>query len=303
MGLISDLQNDILDPKTSLSTILRKAKVLASTLKNEEFKKWVENELNGYRGNRDEIPEYRRGHTRSLGDFFGPFGAALKNAPIPTLSLPQEIKEFANELSLPKGVRALEAHLESNSPAFDIPWPADIVALLTGKIYRGYSCLSAWKTVDRSTIEQLLDTIRNRLLSFVLELKEKYPEISKSEEAISEIPGEQVTPMVNTYIFGNHNVVASGVNIEQAVHQVQKNNLNALLKYMEKIGVGSSDIKELEKAIKEDGPRTEAGKFGSKVTDWVGKMTTKILKGVWNISIQVGPTFLAEALSRYYGWK
>jgi hypothetical protein len=32
MGLISDLQKDILDPKTSLTTILRKAKVLASTL-------------------------------------------------------------------------------------------------------------------------------------------------------------------------------------------------------------------------------------------------------------------------------
>jgi hypothetical protein len=303
MGLISDLQRDMLDPKTSLSTILRKAKVLASTLRNEELKKWVENELSGYGDNKEEVPDYRRGQPENLGDFVGGFGARMKNAPIPTLNLPNQIKEFASELYIVEGVRTLESHLESDSHNFFIPWPADLVALLSNQFYKGYVCLRAWKSFSRGKVEQVLDSVRNRLLNFILELQERYPEVAKSEEAISDIPREQVTPMVNTYIFGSHNVVASGINIEQTVHQMQTNDLDGLLKYMEKIGVGSSDVKELEKAIKEDGSRTEPGKFGSKVTDWVGKMTKKILEGVWNVSIQAGPTLLAEALFRYYGWK
>lgn len=305
MNLIQELQNDILDQKTSLSSILRKAKVLASILRNEDLKKWVDNELNGYQSNKkEEVPEYRQGRADSFGDFVGSFGRGLKNVPIPTLNLPEPFQNGASELHLVEGVRALESLIESDSSLFSIQWPADIVAIMSDKIYEGYVCISAWKSVSRGQVEQVLDTVRNRLLNFVLELKERYPEISKSEDAISEVPKEQVASVVNTYIVGSQNVVASGFGIDQNVHQqIRENDLDALLKYMEKIGVPADDIKELKKAIEEDGPRTEPGKFGSKVVDWVCKMTKKILEGTWKVAISSASTLITKALSCYYGWK
>jgi hypothetical protein len=203
-----------------------------------------------------------------------------------------------------EGVRALESTLQGDSSSFNIPWPTDIVAILSGQIFRGYVCLSAWKSLSRGQIEQVLDTVRNRLLSFVLDLKEKYPEISKSEEAISGIPKEQVASSFNTYIFGSYNVVASGIGIDQKVHQqIARNDLDALLKYLENIGVPRDDTRELEKAIKADGSKTEQNKFGPKVAEWIGKMIKKILEGAWNVSISTAPELLTKALSRYYGWE
>jgi hypothetical protein len=46
--LIQSIQQDILSTNVSLTNILLKAKVLAYQLKNDEFKQWVKNELDGY---------------------------------------------------------------------------------------------------------------------------------------------------------------------------------------------------------------------------------------------------------------
>jgi hypothetical protein len=48
MSLFDEIQLEILSP-ASLSAVLRKAKVLAYRLKNQEFKNWIEHELNGYK--------------------------------------------------------------------------------------------------------------------------------------------------------------------------------------------------------------------------------------------------------------
>lgn len=141
-------------------------------------------------------------------------------------------------------------------------------------------CISAWKSISRSKVEQILDTVRNRLLNVVLELREKYPDINESNDALSMVPKEQVASIVNTYILGSHNVVASGIDLDQNVSQkIIKNDIDSLLKYMKEIGVPADDASQLKNAIEEDGPRTEQRKFGSKVADWVGKMTKKILEG------------------------
>lgn len=50
MNLIQEIKSDIIDSKVSLSIALRRAKVLASILKNDKMKEWVNNELNGYFG-------------------------------------------------------------------------------------------------------------------------------------------------------------------------------------------------------------------------------------------------------------
>lgn len=304
MNLIQELQNDILDPKTNLSSILRRARVLASILRNEEFKKWVDDELNGYKGNNEEIPDYRQVHVESFGDFVNQLGNQWKNVPIPTLNLPDRTKKFATEFLLAEGVRALESHIESDLPCFNAQWPANLVAIISDKIYRESNCISAWKSISRGQVEQVLDTVRNRLLDFVIELQERYPEIGESEDAISKVPKKQVSSVVNTFIFGNNNVVASGSGIDQEVHQqIHKNDLDALLRCIEMIGVPSDDAEELKKAIEEDGPRTGLGKFGSKVADWVGKMTKKTLEGTWKVASSSAQTLITKALFDYYGWE
>ena len=48
MGLIRDLQNDLLDPSIKLPNALRKAQVLAYRLGSDDLRTWTDGELNGY---------------------------------------------------------------------------------------------------------------------------------------------------------------------------------------------------------------------------------------------------------------
>src|SRR5665213_2227657 len=58
MTLLREIQAAATDPTVDVSTLLRKAKILAARLKNPEFEAWVDNELNGYE-DRKAVPLYR----------------------------------------------------------------------------------------------------------------------------------------------------------------------------------------------------------------------------------------------------
>lgn len=211
MNLVKEIQSDILDPSARLSSILRKAKVLAYRLKNADFKDWVDQELGGYAGNEDVLPDYRRAGSQSFGHFVGPFGRQFKNAPIATFNFPDEIKEFARTVAFFEGIRALESLIESESQSFQYPWPAEYVAIVARVIYEDMVCLSAWKPTSKAQIEQVLDTVRNRLLSFMLELEQIQPDVGEiSPGDQSPIPDDTIQQVFNTYILGGYNVVSPG---------------------------------------------------------------------------------------------
>ena len=48
MTLLREIHNAAVDADTSVAVVLRKCKILATRLKHEPFKTWVEKELNGY---------------------------------------------------------------------------------------------------------------------------------------------------------------------------------------------------------------------------------------------------------------
>jgi hypothetical protein len=75
--LLQEIRDGAVDSKTDITTVLRKCLVLAAKLRHEGFRKWVEQELNGYQGDRDDLPPYRVLHVESLGYFVGRFGAQI----------------------------------------------------------------------------------------------------------------------------------------------------------------------------------------------------------------------------------
>jgi hypothetical protein len=305
-NLIQQLQNDILDQNSSLSTVLRKAKVLAVALGSEELEGWVDQELNGYSDASHGIPDYRRISVQNYGDFFGSFGRGLRNAPIPLGALPKDIRELSKDLILNQGVGSIQSLLETNSSgSLKLAWPPDLVALLQRhQVYENLDCGSAWKMVSRGSLVQVLETVRNRLLTFVLELKKRNPEIVKSEEVISEVPKDQVSQIFHTHIYGDQNVIATGLHVTQLVHQeVSPQDIESLLRYVEKVGVLGQEAQELRTAIQEDGARPAPKKFGPKVAEWIGNMTKKALEGTWDVATEVATTTITKALSRYYGWE
>ena len=153
VSLLNDIQRDILDPSMALSVILRKALVLAFQLGNEEFKSWVEQELNGYPRDTEALPDYRilRG-LESYGDFVGPFGKTARNLPIPTRHLPDDVRQFLIAVPFFDGIRALESMMDSEDEFIHFGWPADVMAALADKFVENMHCVMAWRLIPAAKL-------------------------------------------------------------------------------------------------------------------------------------------------------
>lgn len=211
MSVFDDIQNDILG-SAELSVILRKAKVLAFKLKNQEFKDWVENELNGY-NNSDLVPEYRKISTIAQGNFINMRWQST-GVPIPLHNIPSEYHHYFNEITLFQGVKELESLIEtidkSDEDSLQSPIPAEFLPLLSETIYQYMHCVGAWRVLTKSHITQVIETTRNSLLNFILELSNMYPEIKSDSYSGEQIPNEQIRQVFNYYILGGkHQIVSS----------------------------------------------------------------------------------------------
>ncbi|MFV1977282.1 MAG: hypothetical protein ACC651_16185, partial [Candidatus Scalindua sp.] len=147
MSLLREIQDAAVSSDVELTTLLRKCKVLAARLGNNEFKLWVDNELGGYK-NTDELPDYRILHVNSKGHFSGPFNSGLNNADIPLSCIPEKFRDNLSQANMFEPIASLEALVaKSNGGTASVPWNPDLVAHVGQKIYEGMNCMQAWKVI------------------------------------------------------------------------------------------------------------------------------------------------------------
>ena len=306
MSLLREIQSDAIDKNVDISVVLRKCKVLAARLGNKEFKLWVERELNGY-PSREDLPTYRILHVESYGDFFGMLQSGLKNARIPPSCIPKEFRDFVNISYLMDPISyyaSLIKNKESSSNVLKSPWPADLIAAVGSKIYSDMNLGDAWRLIPDGAIAALLDTVRNRILSFALEIEAEAPDAGEASPNVRPIADERVNQVFNTYIQGDvANLTAGSQTITYSTEiTVIQNDLESLKQYLESIGIGKPDLKKLDQAIQEDAKSGVKDTFGSKVRIWMGNMLSKAGTSAWNIATYTAATMLIKALSNYYGF-
>lgn len=304
MKLVREIRDGVVDPKVSLSTILRKAKILAATLRNDEFRKWVDSELNGYSGD-IELPSYRKLIAPVLGNFSGPFGQSVTGYQLPVALLPENFKKMAEAVLLGNPIKEIESLAAAGKEGLRHPWPTEAVMMLRDdfKLSGGYVMIEIFQPIVKAQLDGIVDAVRNRLLDFLLQLQEIDPKVLDSEKALQGIPKEEVSQVFNVTIHGNHNVLASGAGIEQQVTQeISPYDKDALMDHLTKLGLERDDIIGLDKAIEADGKLKEK-KLGKGVVKWLGKITGKAVNGTWKAATTAAPTLITKAISKYYGWE
>lgn len=303
MSLLEEIRDDIVDPSVPLITILLKAKILARKLKSQELSRWVEQELGGYDCKPEELPDYRRNQSFSLGDMVNRF-ASIKNMPIPIHQFEDDWAiNAARDASINGSIMALGSLLESEKTSFADMWPEPLVQYLnlSGVLDNGYQCLRAWKVINRPFVEHVLKSVRIRLLDFVLELEEMDP-AAGDVPALKKIPQDKADETVRTVIYGNNNVVAAGRHINQDVRITNKQgDAVSLATELRKIGLDEVEVKELLTAIEDDGERPTRG-YGERVSSWFGELTRKMLSTGSQLALSTAPALIDKALSKYYGW-
>lgn len=301
MTLLAKIRDAAVDSKTDISDVLRQCAVLAARLKHEGFKKWVDEELNGYPP-ATLLPPYRtvKGIT-SIGHFMGAFGEQINNVPLPLGNVPAEFRTRLSQVEFRQGAGALQAMVVGRGDDLMSRWPADLVARVADRFFEGRTLMAAHMELPRSAVVGVLDAIRNRVLQFALEIEEQAPDVGEAKPgAASPIPAEQVTQIFTTTIMGAANVAVGGQNVSQTA-QVVVGDLESLRKYLAGLGVPSQDVSQLEAALKQDGPPNKEGQFGPNIADWIGKMVKKAAEGGWKIAVPAAGAVLASGIRWYFG--
>lgn len=188
MILIAKIQEEIVNPKTRLSTALEDCKLLAQQLQSSDFESWAEHELNGY-PTAENLPDYRTLDCDSFGAYAGSFGRTADDFPIytvgPTKQATKDIVDLANRLSLTQGVGQLEALIKESDKSLRFDWPAEISAAYTQNVSGAFADVQAWYDCPPHTIAKMFDTVRARLRDFMAALIEVDPKIVENQDSIS----------------------------------------------------------------------------------------------------------------------
>lgn len=305
MTLLRDIQAAAINSEIDISTVLRQCKVLAYKLGNENFKNWVDQELNGYK-NIDNLPDYRILSVDSKGYFSGT-SRILKNADIPLLCIPEQFRETFSTAYCAEPISVYESSLKSSKGDSIQQWPPDFVALYGKEIIQNMICMRAWKVIPRSSMVSLVDSVRNRVLNFVLELESEAPDAGEAPLNTPPLPQDKVTQVFNTtIIYGNNvgNIAEGSTDITQSVTlNVYKDDFSSLRNQLLKLEVPKSEIDELKSAINKDDKNEviKTKSLGNKVSSWLRNLLTKSAQGTIPIIQNLSANLISKAILLYYG--
>lgn len=304
MGLVQEIEDAAVDASTDVSVVLRKCLLLASRIELPELRTWAEHELNGYPKDAD-LPPYRVLDAEPKGNFAGGIPAIgisqLTDTPIPLTALPEDFREQFRHVRLHQPISDIEEMVEQGrkgeGSTLSSPWPADFVQTYCSGIYVNMECLSAWSSFSVGQLRSVVETVRNRILSFVLELPDLADERRTSEQETK----QQVAQIFSTTIMGNVSTWnTAGGDISQTVINVPQGDWQQLESVLGKAGISGESLQELKTAIQEDDPPEDGG-FGSSVQAWLGRRLSEAADGSWEVSVAAAGQILGQALSSYFG--
>jgi hypothetical protein len=299
MGILSDIQNELVDNSAPIGPALLKLRLLASRLGSAPLADWVKHESEGY-PQRHELPDYRKLAMAFSGTFSGAFGSGIRNAPIPPYLISKIAGEHWAMQRMRESASAIDSMLESKKGIqLDL---SNLALLIQGKIYEDYACNQLVGFISHSAIVELSNAIRNRVLEVTIGLEREIPNAGSIELAGFNKAPELATRIVNQTVYGNvTSFENTGSNVQIGVSIVQGDK-PALIGLLREAGLHEAFVTELADAIAADAPEA-AGSLGQRAAKWIGK---KISDGV-DLGIKGGVSAavnLAQAAAmQYWGLK
>jgi hypothetical protein len=303
MMAMSALLDDIIqlaeNDQNPLPNLLRKCLRLASELKIERLKMWANQELDGYEGcKEEEIPQYRKVQAHAYGSFAGPLNSWSNKHIIIPVVMEKNHRHYAEMVHIAQSVSALNDLVKTDTTegVLAAHWPTNVVAYYSTKLWPGWACHDAWQEIPKSTLVEVLDSIRNITLRMALEIKEELGTSYIDLNTIKPEEAERARTVVINNLGGNvalGNVDASGQTV------IVAGDRRVLDTALTKVGLDHSDLGELTEAIQMDGET----KPGSRVTEWIKAKASKVVTGGIQVGVSVGQQLLTEFLMQHYGLK
>jgi len=312
--LLQEVIDDLVNTEKSLSAPLMKLNYFGRLVKNQELIEYTENELNGYRDQKN-IPEYRR----TIGTLFIDMQMYIHrhSGQLPVSMLEKPYRDTLKYVYVREGIAAIEKlarEAESGDSDGQIitQLPMEMLQILQAparKLYKSdarVDVIGARLAGNASIVVEIPNAIRTRLLEFVMSIAETFGygiEIESFNRKL-ETNNQTIIHQMNTTInnSGDGNVINTG-NQNQIENNVAlyKGDIKRLQRELTEQGIEENDITEISQIVQEEHPDLENGRLGEKSNNWISKIINKSLNGIGKIATGVSANLLATLVKQYYG--
>jgi hypothetical protein len=300
MPLLDDIIETATDDKLPIGNLLRKCLVLEQTFHNEKFKAWLNNELDGYDNVEAEIPSYRKFNAVSYGFFVGIMGRQINNQPLSLHILDKVDRDRMNVVSLTQPASSYEGRPNKTDDA-QLPWNPTMTTKYQGSFFKDSDFVlnRAWQLIPGSVLVSLLETVRNRVLRFALELKDQ---IGPSVPSVENIPSSTIERSVVNHIYGGNIVIASHAEHTSQISQtnITEGDTAALETALSNLGISSEGIAALRAdmtADKSSGQET----IGARTKGWLKDIGKYLGKEGAKAGFEVAKQTATRWLLQHYG--
>ncbi|MCQ2460224.1 MAG: ABC transporter substrate-binding protein [Ruminococcus sp.] len=200
-SVVIELQRDLLATNCDIVSALRKAHIIASKLNLTEFDSWILSELNGYKCDEKEIPEYRQimGVLKAFNPYHGWTPVLFQDGKMEETICNRKLKDSISAI--------IELSSKSDSSSFQINIPAD-AARTIDKMCTAPFPTSYIVSFSLHLLNEIIDKVKNCLLEWTLTLEKqgiKGDEMIFNQtetDAAKEVP-QQINNYYGTVINGN----------------------------------------------------------------------------------------------------
>ncbi|MBK6545786.1 MAG: AAA family ATPase [Saprospiraceae bacterium] len=187
--MISELINEIISNKLSLTQILTKAKVIAFRSKNEILIGWVASELEGY-SSELEIPRYRILEVETIAAVIDPFGRKYDTQVSYGPNLRSYLENDLHRWYVNDSIVVLEEYIGKAKTDFVYvqfsPSKTDHLNEFV-KMNQGIRVENYFKKIGVSQISGIINRVRQNLLDILLKLEREYPNIENNDATTEDI--------------------------------------------------------------------------------------------------------------------
>ena len=301
MKIIEDIIDLLSNGESNLTVALFKTKVLLHKLGEVDSLEWVNGELKGF-PDEDNLPDYRILNVTIRGNASNS-AYRYQAQPIPVMHLSEKIRDRLCVTRLTQSIAVLEEY--SQQEDLQIVIPPEYFPSLSKGFGNGFQIENAWGEHSAGAMTQVLTEVTSRLLDFVLELSEQFPNELNTTELKVKSKEIGVSDIFNNAVFGDNATIVVGDSNEQNIkNSVIKNDLASLNALLASNDVSEEEIQELNLAIQADegDEKLIEKSFGSNVSNWMGKMISKSASAAWKIKTGAAASLLATAIAKYYGF-
>jgi hypothetical protein len=236
-SLVLELQREAMNPNSRLSDVLRKAIVVATKLKVQDMRTWVDSELKGY--SKGEIPSYRK--VNGTLKAWNPY-----NGWIPVIVRHSDISKVLSNRDIAQPISELESlvHQKDEGGVLQVPLPHDWLMKIFADSEEFRLGMVPTLIVDKSQLVGILDAVRNEILNWSLELEAQgiigdgmsfsSEEVDKAKSTVYNIKsfkGILGNVASSTIQIGDYSSIHSALK-EKGVSQKERNELENLLDEM-----------------------------------------------------------------------